>query len=98
MLLLLSATKLVIETALLVLIGQWVLGLLAGARREHNLVYQMLQVAGRPFVRLARLLSPRVVLDRHVPLVACLLLAFAWLGVTFAKIAHCVQVGVQLCR
>jgi hypothetical protein len=98
MLIFFSATKLVIEIALLVLLGQWVLGWLVGQRREHNLIWQGLDVAARPFVRLARLLSPRVVLDRHVPLVAFLLLAFAWLGVTVAKISHCLRIGVDLCR
>jgi hypothetical protein len=98
MLLLISATKLVIEIALLVLLGQWVLGVLVGAKREHNLVWQALQVAGSPFVRVARRLSPRVVLDRHVPLVACLLLGFGWLAVTLAKISHCLKIGVDLCR
>lgn len=98
MLLFFSATKLVIEIALLVLLGQWVLGMLVGQKREHNLVWQGLQVAARPFVRFARLLSPRVVLDRHVPLVAFLLLALSWLAVTVAKISHCLHIGVDLCR
>ena len=98
MLFVFSATKLVLEIALLVLLGQWVLGLLVGQKRQQNLVWQLLQVAAKPFVRLARWLSPRVVLDRHVPLVAFLLLAFAWFGVTVAKIAHCLHIGVDLCR
>jgi hypothetical protein len=98
MLLFFSAAKLVIEIAVLVLLGQWVLGMLVGQKREHNLVWQGLQVAAKPFVRLARLLSPRIVLDRHVPLVAFVLLAVSWLGVTVAKIAHCLRIGVELCR
>lgn len=98
MLILFSATKLVIEIAVLVLLGQWVLGLVVGHKREHNLVWQGLQVAARPFVWLARLLTPRVVLDRHVPLVAFLLLAVAWIAVTVAKISHCLRIGVDLCR
>ena len=36
MLLLVSIFKLVAEIALLALLGQWVLGLLAGAKREQN--------------------------------------------------------------
>jgi hypothetical protein len=95
---LLSALKLLTEVALLALCGQWVLGWLAGAHREQNFFYQLLQIVGQPAVRLARLLSPRVVLERHLPLVAFLLLLLAWLGLTMAKIAHCLGVGLDVCR
>lgn len=98
MLTLISAIKLVIEIALLSLAGQWVLGLLIGPALQRNLVYQLLQRVVKPFVRMARWCAPRVVLDRHVPLVAFLLLALAWLATTAAKIAHCVNLGVSLCR
>lgn len=98
MLLFVSAIKLIAEIALLALLGQFVLGLLAGARREQNIFYQALAVVGRPFVVVARWLSPKVVLDRHVPLVAFLLLAFMWLAATVAKIRVCLQIGVELCK
>lgn len=93
-----SAIKLIAEIALMALLGQWVLGLLAGARREQNLFYQILQIVGRPFVSVARLLTPKLVLDRHVPLVAFLLLLFVWLAVTIYKIQTCLQIGVELCK
>lgn len=98
MLALVTAVKLVAEIALMALLGQWVLGLLAGARREKNLFYQLLQIMGRPFVAVARFLSPRFVAERHLPLVAFLLLAFVWLGVTVLKIQICLQVGVEHCK
>lgn len=92
------AIKLIAEIALLALLGQWLLGLLAGARREQNLFYMVLKTIGSPFVRVARLLSPRLVLDRHVPLVAFFLLLFIWLASTIFKIQHCLQIGVELCK
>lgn len=98
MLTLVSILKLLCEIALLSLAGQWVLGLLAGAKREQNLFYQLLQVMTRPFVSGARLITPRVVIDRHVPLVAFLLLLFIWAGATVAKISICLQIGVELCK
>lgn len=98
MLPLISAIKLVLEIALLSLVGQWVLGLLTGPARERNLVYQLLQTVSKPFVKLARWCSPRIVLDRHTPLLAFLLLLLAWLAVTASKIAHCVSTGLALCR
>jgi hypothetical protein len=98
MLLFISAVKLITEIALLALFGQWVLGLLAGQRKDQNLFYQVLQQVGSPFVKLARFVTPKLVLERHLPLVAFLILAFIWISVTFAKINHCLRIGVELCQ
>lgn len=98
MLFAISIVKTITEVALLALFGQWVLGLLVGSQKERNLFYQILQIVGSPFVSLARRISPRVVLDRHVPLVAFLLLLFVWIGVTLLKIQTCLRIGMALCR
>lgn len=98
MLTVLIIVKLVAEIALMALFGRWVLGLLAGARREQNLFYQVLDIMVRPFVWLARRITPRMVIDRHVPLVAFFLLVFVWLASTILKVQTCVQMGVQACR
>jgi hypothetical protein len=90
--------KLLAEIALMALFGQWVLGLLAGARRDQNLFYQVFQVVTRPLVSGVRRITPRVVIDRHVPLVAFLLLSFVWLIATITKIDICVQIGIHLCK
>ncbi len=98
MLLVVMALKLITETALAVLFGQWVLGVLAGEQRGANLVYQLLQAAGRPFLLLARRVAPAIVLEHHLPLVAASLLGIVWLVLTVAKIRICLQIGVALCR
>ncbi len=98
MLALVTVVKLIAEIALMVLLGQWVLGLLAGTRRDKNLFYQILKMAGRPFVSVARFLSPKFVVERHLPLVAFLLLAFVWLGITILKIQICLRVGLEHCK
>lgn len=98
MLLFVNILKTIAEIALMALVGQWLLGLLAGSKRDTNFFYRLLDVMTRPFVRLARLLSPPVVLDRHVPLVAFLLLAFGWFVVTVMKINICVEIGVEQCK
>ena len=51
MLLVVMSVKLVAEIALMALVGQWVLGLLAGAKRETNMFYKLLQVITSPFVK-----------------------------------------------
>ena len=98
MLLLVSSVKLIAEIALLAFAGQWLLGLLAGRRRDTNFFYRLLQTLTSPFVRGARWITPRIVLDRHLPLVAFLLLAFTWLVATVTKINLCLQSGVNLCK
>ena len=98
MLLFVSSLKAIAEIALLAFAGQWLLGLLAGKRRDTNFFYRLLQTLTSPFVRAARWVTPRVVLDRHLPLVAVLLLGFAWLVATVSKINLCLQTGVNLCK
>lgn len=98
MLLFVSSIKLLAEIALLCLLGQWLLGLLAGAKRESNVFYQVLQIVTRPVMRGARLITPRVVLDRHLPLVAFLLLSFTWLAATAMRISICLEIGVEACK
>lgn len=96
-LLLASSIKLVCEIALMAMLGQWVLGLLAGARRDENIFYQLFQVLTRPVTGAVRAVTPRVVLDRHIPLAAVLLLILVWGVATAWKIRQCLQVGVQQC-
>ena len=93
-----STIKLIAEVALLALFGQWILGLLAGAKKDQNLFYQILQIVGQPFVVVARAISPRQIIDRHVPFVAFLLLVFVWIAVTILRIRTCLQIGVELCK
>ena len=75
----------------------WLVGLMAGEKRSANLFYQLLEIMGRPFVSVARVITPKVVLERHLPLVAFLLLLIVWLTVTAAKIQYCVLIGVRQC-
>ena len=98
MLTLILALKAVTEIALLALLGQGLLGALSGQKRSHNPFYRVLQAVGQPFVSLARRVSPRWVLDRHVPLVAFLVLAFVWVLVTGLRIQQCIQIGVENCK
>lgn len=98
MLLLVSSVKLVAEIALMAMAGQFLLGVLAGAKRETNFFYNLLQVLTKPFVKGTRLITPRVVIDRHIPLAAFVLLSMLWVIVTIVKINLCLQIGVEQCR
>lgn len=98
MLLFVSAVKLVAEIALMALAGQFLLGLLAGQKRDTNLFYQLLQVLTKPFVKGMRLVTPKVVIDRHIPLAAFVALAMVWVVATITKVNLCLQIGVEQCR
>ena len=97
MLLLASSVKLIAEVALLAFAGQWLLGLLIGAKRETNFFYQLLQVLTKPFVKAVRFITPRFVLDRHIPLATVLLMLSMWLFAIVAKVNICMQKGVNVC-
>jgi hypothetical protein len=98
MLAFLNLLQLVLYIACLALLGQGLLYLLAGPRRESNLFYLALRVVARPFTAPVRALTPRQVADRHVPLLTFALLALAYLVVTIEKIRWCVGAGLHLCR
>lgn len=94
----LNAAQLVLYIALLALLGQGLLFVLAGARRESNLFYQLLRVLGRPFTALVRRLTPARLPDRHVPLVTFWLLLLAYAVVTFEKVSVCLDLNMVGCR
>jgi hypothetical protein len=98
MLALATAVKLLAEIALMAFLGQWVIGLLSGQARERNPVYRLFQLIARPWVKAARWISPPVVLDRHLPLVAFAVLLLIWGAAAMAKVSICLQIGIALCK
>jgi hypothetical protein len=98
LLLLISIIKLVCEIALLGLAGRWLLGLLAGQKKESNFFYKALETMTRPFVIAARFITPKAIIDRHVPFVAFLLLGFIWIVTVIEKVRICTQIGMELCK
>lgn len=94
----LSVLQLVLYIALLALLGQGVLFLLAGSKRQENFFYRLLEVVARPFTRPVRWITPKQVDDRHVPLVTFLLLVVAYAVVTFERIDLCIASNMVGCR
>jgi hypothetical protein len=93
-----TTVKLLTEIALLALAGQWVVGLLAGAGVTATRFTACLQLVGRPWVKAARWISPPVVMERHLPLVAFLVLLLVWVAAAIAKVRICLEIGVALCK
>jgi len=77
----LGIVQLIIAIALMGLLGQALLYVLAGSDRENNLFYKIVKTIPSPFVKLFRLITPRVFEDRLVPFATfCGLSAiFVWL-------------------
>lgn len=98
MLTFLNIAQLVLYIALLALLGQGLLFVLAGARREANFFYRLLQLLAKPFTAPVRWLTPRQVADRHVPIITFGLLALLYGVVTFEKINLCIAANMVGCR
>ena len=58
----------------LALLGQGLVGVFNWPRRRQNLVYRLFEVIASPVVKLIRLVTPKVVLDQHIPIAAFMLL------------------------
>jgi hypothetical protein len=84
-LLLIGILRALIEVALLALLGQGLLALLAGARRDTNPVYMLFKVVTRPAIAAARWISPKAIIDKHIPFVAFFLLFWLWIFLAWAK-------------
>ena len=78
--------KALTEVAGVAFLGQGVLWVLAGAKREENLVYKLFRTLTSPVTRVTRIITPRVVLDQHIGLVAFFLLTVIWAVLTAFKI------------
>lgn len=78
--------KALTEIAGVAFLGQGILWVIAGAKREENAVYRLFKVLTSPVNRAVRVITPRVVLDQHIGLVSFFLLVVAWVVLTAVKI------------
>jgi len=83
--LLVSILRTLVEVAGFALLGQGVLALLAGKYLEQNIFYRVLRIITGPVVRAVRFITPRLVLDAHIPVLTFFLLFWLWIMLAFAK-------------
>lgn len=81
--------KAIVEIAGMALIAQFLVGLFSWGRRQQNVLYQLFQIVTRPFTRLTRLITPKVVVDQHIPAATFLLLLFIWVFVLLELASSC---------
>jgi len=92
-----SVLRALVEVALLGLIGQGVLALLAGGRRHNNFVYRLFLVITGPVIKVCRWVTPKIIIDKHLPFVAFFLLFWLWIVLAWVKRELCVMSGLTGC-
>jgi hypothetical protein len=97
-LLFLNIAQLVLYIGALGLIGQGLLYVLAGQKRDTNLFYQLIGIINKPWTLTARFISPKQILDRQIPFVAFCIVGVLYIAVTLAKIEHCISIGIEACQ
>lgn len=95
---LINALQLILYIGALALLGQGLLYLLAGAKRETNVFYQLMQVLTKPFLKAARWMAPKQIADHQIGYVAFFVVVVLYVAVTLWKIEHCVSVQMVGCR
>ncbi len=98
MLLTVVIAKSLVELSLMFIVGRFVLGLLAGPKRDNNVFWQLLDVASKPALWLTRKVSPKLILDQHIPLAAGSWLLIAWVALVQLKIDMCLSMGANVCQ
>ncbi len=81
---LLRALKAIVEVAGFAYLGQGLVAVFSGARREQNVIFQVFRIVTGPVTRTVRLLMPKFIPDRHVPFVAFGLLLWVWIFLIIA--------------
>ena len=98
MLLFLNIAQLILYIGALGLIGQGLLFVLAGQKRDTNLFYQLIEIVNKPWTLIARFISPKQIIDRQIPFVAFCIVGVFYIAVTLAKIEHCISIGIEICQ
>jgi hypothetical protein len=78
--------KALTEIAGVAFLGQGVLWAIAGSKRDQNLVYKLFKTLTSPVTRATRAITPRIIIDAHIGLVAFFLLMVIWVVLTAFKI------------
>jgi uncharacterized protein YggT (Ycf19 family) len=86
---LVSALRALVEVALLALLGQGAVALLSGSRRTTNPIYRLFAIVTAPVLRAVRWVTPKFILDKHLPVVAFFVLFWLWILLAYVKRALC---------
>jgi hypothetical protein len=82
----LSIVKALVEVAGLALIGQAVVAAFNPMKRHENPIYKLFALLSSPVNRVVRLITPKVIVDEHVPFVSFFFLLLIWFCATAGRI------------
>ncbi|MCX7150287.1 MAG: hypothetical protein NTY05_12895 [Rhodocyclales bacterium] len=85
----LGLLRALVEVAGYFLLGQGLLALLAGSRKHDNMVYKLFVIVTGPVVKAVRKLTPRQIIDKHVPFIAFAVLFWLWIALNWLKRLYC---------
>ncbi len=85
----LGILRALVEVAMLFLLGQGLLALLAGRGRENNMMYKLFVVITGPVVKAMRFVTPRQIIDKHIPYMAFAVLFWLWIALAWLKRLYC---------
>lgn len=86
MLFIVSIIKALVEVAAISIVAQMIVGLFSPSTREKNPIYQLFGIITKPVNALVRKITPKQIIDGHIPLVSFFLLLVLWLLMTGFKI------------
>ncbi len=90
--------KAVLELSLMFIMGRFVLGFLAGSQKKSNFIWQLFDVVVGPVFWTVRRISPKIILDEHIPVASVFCLVGFWLIVLAVKIDLCLGSVTQNCH
>jgi hypothetical protein len=101
-LLVVVALRVIVLVAGFLLLGQGTLWLFGAKARKGNFVYDLFELGTRPLVKFTRIITPRIIIDKHVPFVTFFILFWIWVGLGIWKIQLCRQYDLgmvlDICR
>jgi uncharacterized protein YggT (Ycf19 family) len=86
---LLSMLLALVQVALYLFLGRGAMWVFGGSRREENFIYQLFKKGTDPLIKATRWITPRFILDKHLPFVTLLLLVWIGLAVIHVRRAAC---------
>ena len=86
-----------IVSVLRALVEVALLALLAGSRRHNNFVYRLFLVITQPVMFIVRWITPKIIVDKHLPFVAFFLMFWLWISLASVKRLLCEQHGLAGC-
>lgn len=78
-----------VEVAMMFLLGQGLLALLAGRGRNNNPMYKLFLIITGPVVKAIRMIMPKQIIDRHIPYIAFALLFWLWIALAWLRKLYC---------